>query len=255
MSDEKVLTKEIAEQFRAEEDSWDLSEPVYLEEFNAIEDAAARLLSYSPAELDFSGLMSLSDDAAQSLGMHSGELILGGHAVDHEGGSRVVLIEVSPKQAASLSAHPHLTITLKTNSTAQEEEIISELVRSGNWPMIQINVDGESPVDQNRAQMLCKYKANYFIDMPEGLTDSIASALSKHEGKLWFVGFDEISDAAAESLAAHRGTLDIEEVTKMSETAARCLLKHEGKLIVSSYGLTKSAAAILRKHPSFADED
>ena len=65
MSDEEVLTKEIAEQFLADEDSVDLSE------FTAIEDDAAEALASSPNCLDLGGLLSLSDQAAANLAKHN----------------------------------------------------------------------------------------------------------------------------------------------------------------------------------------
>jgi hypothetical protein len=65
MSDENLLTKEIAEQFLADPDSVNLSE------FTAIEEAAAELLASSPNRLDLSGLLSLSDEAALHLAKHN----------------------------------------------------------------------------------------------------------------------------------------------------------------------------------------
>ena len=58
MSDDKVLTKEIAEQFLEDEDSVDLSE------FTAIDDDAAEVLSGSEWMLELDGLTTLSDAAA-----------------------------------------------------------------------------------------------------------------------------------------------------------------------------------------------
>ncbi len=69
MSDENVLTKEIAEQFLTDEDSVDLSE------FTAIEDAAAESLSKHAGVLGLDGLTSLSDTAAESLGKHQGWIL------------------------------------------------------------------------------------------------------------------------------------------------------------------------------------
>ena len=70
MSDEEVLTKEIAEQFLADEDSVDLSE------FTAIEDDAAEVLSKHKDGLCLDGLTSLSDKAAISLSRSQGPLSL-----------------------------------------------------------------------------------------------------------------------------------------------------------------------------------
>ena len=72
MGDEKVLTKEIAEQFLADEDS------VNLGEFTAIEDAAAESLSNYEGDVALSGLSQLSDSAAVSLSKHKGCLSLSG---------------------------------------------------------------------------------------------------------------------------------------------------------------------------------
>ena len=67
MSNDKVLTKNIAKQFLEDEDS-----AVDLGEFTAIEDAAAKSLSKHVGELNLSGLTSLSDAAAKSLSKHDG---------------------------------------------------------------------------------------------------------------------------------------------------------------------------------------
>ena len=75
MSDEKVLTKEIAEQFLADfladEDSVDLSE------FTAIEDDAAEILTKAEelGALYLDGLTSVSDAAAESLSKFQGSLL------------------------------------------------------------------------------------------------------------------------------------------------------------------------------------
>jgi hypothetical protein len=61
MSEEIILTKEIAERFVADEDSVDLSE------FTAIEDDAAESLSKHEGHLGLDGLTSLSDADVSSL--------------------------------------------------------------------------------------------------------------------------------------------------------------------------------------------
>ena len=88
MSDEKVLTKEIAEKFMEDDDSVDLSE------FTAIEDQAAEVLSNYEEDLDLSQLLSISDVSTESLRSHRGRLALGCprlslhaglHLADHRG--------------------------------------------------------------------------------------------------------------------------------------------------------------------------
>ena len=71
MSNDKVLTKNIAKQFLEDEDS-----AVDLGEFTAIEDAAAESLSKHEGDLYLNGLTSLSDAAAESLSKCEGELSL-----------------------------------------------------------------------------------------------------------------------------------------------------------------------------------
>jgi TPR repeat protein len=66
----KLLTKEIAEQLLADENS------VSTWEFTTIEDEAAEKLRQHEGDLDLSGLTELSDEAAKSLAMHQGKLQL-----------------------------------------------------------------------------------------------------------------------------------------------------------------------------------
>ena len=72
MSDEKVLTKEIAEQFLAYDDSVDL------DDFTTIEDTAAESLSKHERSLELNSLTELSNAAAESLSKHKGRLSLDG---------------------------------------------------------------------------------------------------------------------------------------------------------------------------------
>ena len=72
MTDETVLTKEMAERFLADPDDVDLKV------FTTIEDAAAEILSKYKGRLYLSGLTSLSDAAAESLGRHVVSLSLSG---------------------------------------------------------------------------------------------------------------------------------------------------------------------------------
>ena len=68
----KVLTKEIADEWIADEDSHDLSE------FEAIDGAAAESLSKYKGELGLQGLTDLNDSAAESLSKYEGKLDLSG---------------------------------------------------------------------------------------------------------------------------------------------------------------------------------
>ena len=72
MSEEKVLTTEIAEQFLVDEGS------VKLEEFTKLEDDAAKILSSSSKDLWLGGLTDLSDTAAHSLSLTKASVSLKG---------------------------------------------------------------------------------------------------------------------------------------------------------------------------------
>ena len=74
MTEENILTKEIAEQFLEDEDSVDEAE------FEAIEDAAAESVSKCAGGLSLDGLTQLSDAAAESLSKLEGALYLNGLA-------------------------------------------------------------------------------------------------------------------------------------------------------------------------------
>jgi len=93
----KVLTKEISEQFMAEEDEdYVMAEDedyVDLKEFTAIEDDAAESLGKHQGNLDLESLISLSDSAAESLSKHQGDLSLN------------ALTSLSDGAAESLSKH------------------------------------------------------------------------------------------------------------------------------------------------------
>jgi hypothetical protein len=128
MSEDTVLTKEIAELFIADEESVDLSE------FTAIEDEAAEVLSkresghYVGIGLD--GLKSLSDAAAESLSKHKGDLSLNGLTSltdaaaeilsKHEGGLDLYgLTSLSDAAAESLSKKEG-PLTLEITSVSDE---------------------------------------------------------------------------------------------------------------------------------------
>lgn len=124
MSDEKVLTKEIAEQFLADEDS------VNLNEFTAIEDAAAESLSKHEGELDLDGLTSLSDAAVESLSKHEGGILdLGG------------LTSLSVAAAEILSGYKgELHVVLK-NLGEDVYEVLNTHPSMSNWGRVVPTVD------------------------------------------------------------------------------------------------------------------
>ncbi len=126
MSDKKVLTKEIAEQFLEDEDSVDLSE------FTAIEDDAAEVLAGCKSDLDLPSLAALTDTSARSLGDHKGYLNLGGipclsntaisHLVKHNG-------DVSLEQLQELDVEGAKLISTALSQFVLDEEQFSDEVQ------------------------------------------------------------------------------------------------------------------------------
>ena len=117
MSEEKVLTKEIAEQFLVDVDSVDLTG------FTAIEDDAAESLNKREIYLGLDSLTDLSDAAAENLSKHKGHLGLGSltklsddaaeSLSKHEGDLNLLnLTELSDTAAQHLAKHSKLTLNL-----------------------------------------------------------------------------------------------------------------------------------------------
>ncbi|PAY16323.1 hypothetical protein CKO51_27100, partial [Rhodopirellula sp. SM50] len=89
----------------------------------------------------------------------------------------------------------------------------------------------------------------------KSLSDEAAGFLSEYEGALPLNGLTSLSDTAAEYVARHEGRLILESLTTLSDAAAKSLHTHEGELVVDLDKLPETAAAILRKHPSYANKD
>jgi len=209
MSDEKVLTKEVAEEFLADTESVDLSEytmiedvaaeslskhdgGLYLNGLTSLSDgpghiALAESLSKSEGFLNLEGLKKLSDAAAESLSKHEGDLDLDG------------LGELSDAAAESLSKH------------------------AGD-----LDLDGLTELSDAAAESLSKHAGDLYLNGLRRLSDSpghiaLAVRLSKHKGgRLGLNGLTELSDAAAEGLNRHGGKL-IVILSHLPESAAKIL--------------------------------
>lgn len=259
MSDEKVLTKEIAEQFLAHEDFVDLSE------FTSIEDEAVEILRkqrrplawqnaipFWPGRgtLELNGLTELSDAAAESLGKHRGDLHLDG---------------------------------LTTRSDAAADSLGRLQGGRPGWARWfvfyrrkykrDLHLDGLTELSDVAAESLSKHKGWLSLDGLTELSDAAAESLSKHKGDLHLNGLKELSDAVAESLSKQpaerdswftqtfnllfsseasfcsryiNGDLSLEGLTEFSDAASESLGKHKGDLYLELDKLPESAAKILR---------
>ncbi len=234
MSDEKVLTKEIAEQFLADEDSVDLSE------FTAIEDDAANNLSKREGELDLDGLTCLSVIAATHLASSSGKLFLDS------------VTELDAETASALSCFSGECLTLN-GITQLDDDVISALsqctspLHMRRWIMPpkltseaatlfsklddydRPDFDEIHELDSDAARLLIENCPCLELPGLTSLSDATAEILSQHKGEL-LLGLTSLSDAAAEALGTHTGNLYLEQLTSISKPGADKLGKHQGGL-------------------------
>ncbi len=155
------LTKEIAEQFVADED------PVDLSEFAAIEDVATESLSKYQGELDLDGLTSLSDAAAESLSKHDGNLFLDG------------LTDLSDPAVESLSrVGGWLTLNGLTNLSDAAAESLGKCQH-------ELNLNGVESLSDAAAESLSKHTGPLlYLEGLMRLSDAAAEQLSKYLGAL-----------------------------------------------------------------------
>ena len=187
MSDEKVLTKDVAEQFLADEDSVDLN-----------------------------GFASIDDAAAEILNGYSGDLMLESMA------------NLSVTAATFLAGH-----------------------KNGDLWM-----DGITNLSVELATVLIQHPGRLTFDGFQELSVELADALAARTGPLALNGIVNMTTDVAEILGGSNMTvLELFSLSSLLDAAAESLSRHKGKLELNLGWLPKSAAAILRKHPSFADED
>jgi hypothetical protein len=122
----------------------------------------------------------------------------------------------------------------------------------------ELQLDGLTSLSDAAAESLSKYKGDS-LDLGglTSLSDAAAESLSKYKGdSLDLLSLISLSDAAAENLRKYKGDeLQLKGLTSLSDSAAASLSECIGDLNIDLDDLPDSAAAILRKHPSFADED
>ena len=120
-----------------------------------------------------------------------------------------------------------------------------------------LSLCGLQRLTNETAKALAAFKGNLILDGVRELSETMARFLSMNEGeRLSLDGLDRLTDDVADWLSRHRGEcLCLNGLTELSDAAAESLSRHEGHLDIDLDELPESAAAILRKHPSFADED
>ena len=208
---QKVLTKEIAEEWLADVSSHDLNK------FTVIDDAAAEYLSKCMSDpnwpLELEGLTELSDEAAKSLSKHKSCRL-----------ELPSLTRLSDAGAKSLSKYKgSLTLDGLTELSDAAAESLSKH-------------KGERAASGG----------GLFLNGLTELSNGAAESLSKHKGNhLSLNGLTKLSDEAAESLGKHKGYLDLDALTpepsivremndlampELSDAAIESLSKHEGEI-------------------------
>ena len=150
-----IITKEIAEQFTADQYS------VQLYEFAKIDDAAAESLSKHNGDLGLSGLTELSDAAAESLSKFNGRLYLSG------------LKELSDAAAQSLSKiNGGLSLCGLTEISDAAAESLSKCNGS-------LDLSGLTELSDAAAESLSKCNGSLGLSGLKELSDAAAESLAK----------------------------------------------------------------------------
>ena len=216
MSEEKVLTKEIAEQFLADAKSVELSL------FTTIEDAAAENLSKYKGRLYLNGLSEISDSAADSLSKQ-GDLVLGDPVLSDT--AREILsetvgsIRMKKKTITRVIAERFL---LRWN----KERLMEKLPR--------VYLDEFSLLNDDAAHKLSEAEVGLNLSGLIHLSDSSAEILSKHRGKstlgggLNLEGISELTETATDHLCKYKGYLKIgSNLQKINERLAARLINQK----------------------------
>jgi len=120
-------------------------------------------------------------------------------------------------------------------------------------------------LDDEAAEILRKHEGHLNLSGLTSLSDSAAKSLcgkneeptneSLENYDLLLNGLTSLSDAAAESLSKYKDFLGLNGLECLSDAAAESLNKYDGFLYVDFDNLPASTVEILRKHPSFQDDE
>jgi hypothetical protein len=188
----KNITKEVAENFLKEPNSWDLSKRTHLDE-----DAAEVLGRFKGSELLLQGLEALTEAAAKSLAQFNGGLDLRG------------LKSIHWKVATHLSR-------------AKRQSPISYVGKITQY--LELILDGLTEIDIKSAKAFSKNKGYLDLDGIKEFSDDVLNELcNRTGGRLSLGGLSQITERQAEALACHCGTLVLGGVSELTDEAAKNL--------------------------------
>jgi len=275
MSEEKVLTKEIAAQFLVDRNS------VKLEEFTKLEDGAAKVLSKSESfDLDLSSLQEISELAAKYLVEFDGvKLYLKGLTNLSENAAKNLaksaelesglIIHLNKELSEKVDSYKILTVELieaifqgkylETNNFTKLTEEAAEFLINNDYDFwngeIQLNGLTEiSPSVANSLGQLREKRGNCLkLNGLKFLSDAVAKGLSKYQGHLYLDGLSSLSATAAKYLSLRPAfVLTLSGLSSISNATAEHLSRYRGSLWLRGLSkLTDSAAESLSKHQDF----
>jgi hypothetical protein len=178
-----------------------------------------------PDSVNLSSAKGISDDAAEVLAQHEGELSLNG------------LTELTDAAALALAKHnvgylslnglTHLTYSVALALSNREETL---------------EFGGLTKLTEDVAKALAKHKWSLILPLDE-LSDSVAEALAKSEAFLYLDWLTELTESAAKALSKHKTFLSLEGLTELSDAVAHALVEHEGDLRLDADMIELSDAA------------
>ena len=196
----KNITKEVAENFLKEPNSWDLSKATHLDE-----DAAEVLGRFKGSELILQGLEALTEAAAKSLAQFNGVLDLRGLKTIHW------------KVATHLSR-------------AKRQSPRSEVGKITQW--LELILDGLTEIDIKSAKAFSKNKGYLDLDGIKEFPDDVLDELcNRRGGRLSLCGLSQITERQAEALHCHDGALYL-GVSDLTDEAAKNLSYPNGSFWV-----------------------
>ena len=282
MSEEKVLTKEIADEILEGfngENSWSATREydaiLDLSDFTTLDNGIGEFLNeYSFDEVDYeayqwfgdglfdavidlSGLSDLSPKEAESLSRHKGDLVLNGltemsteiawRLSEHNGGTLYLegLKVLSQGAAMFLRRHRDLRVTLESLPESIRW-IFTPGADSSTDEIMSLVTDMWGTLSSKHRnevkRILCFNKATI-------LTEAIVDELLAKNNFECIGEFTKVADGAAQKLAKHEGEIELSGLTELSDAAAESLSKHEGALYLSDLTeLSDAAAESLSKH-------
>jgi len=243
MSEENMLTKEIAEQFLTDEDSVDLSE------FTTIEDEAAEVLTSDMTEIVRSRICELVDDLNQFAENSSFNTSSNGGFGEPQETTADALFSLLPK----LSCFPleARDWELENDLTYEFCSFAAELIDQYQITDVELN-----PINVGEAYLFIPKSA--IAAFPDEVLEEFWSVCQQTNSEEFW---DEVEKEGylvpakklpsfVASLGPYGGDLEVDSLTALSDEAARSLVKHKGAVFLDCDNLPESVANIFREVPS-----